>query len=72
MSETELTTTEATALDGTTDVAIVGNLFASVRPKAVAVGAQPSERVLFSDNVLADTESEHDKLVKSVIAGNLR
>jgi parallel beta-helix repeat protein len=58
-------------LRGTSDIAVVGNLFASVRPKALGVEAEPSRRVLFSDNVLVDVTSEHDKLDASLIESNL-
>jgi parallel beta-helix repeat protein len=54
-------------LEGTSDVAISGNLFSSVRPKAVVVAGQPTRRVLFADNVLTDTDSDHAKLQDSVI-----
>ncbi len=42
-------------LNGTRDVVITGNLFSSVRPQALLTGPTPSRRVLFSNNVLADT-----------------
>ena len=58
-------------LEGTSDVAIVGNLFSSVRPKAVAAEGPPSERILLSSNIIVDSESDNGKLVKSVITGNL-
>jgi parallel beta-helix repeat protein len=52
-------------LEGTTDVTISGNLFASLRPRALEVAGQ-SRRVLFADNVITDAESDHDKLEQSV------
>jgi hypothetical protein len=58
-------------LAGTADVAVVGNLFGSVAPKAVAVEGAPSVRVLFSENLLRDTESDADQLKNSVVEGNL-
>jgi parallel beta-helix repeat protein len=57
-------------LEGASDVTISGNLFGSVRPKALTV--QDSRRVLFSDNVLADADSEHGKLEDSVLGPLLR
>jgi len=58
-------------LEGAGDVAVVGNLFASLAPKAVTVEGPPSVRVLFSNNVLRDTESDADRLEHSVVDGNL-
>lgn len=54
-------------LNGTTDVTVSGNLFSSVRPKAVELTGDPSRRVVFSGNVLTDVESDHGKLVDSVV-----
>jgi parallel beta-helix repeat protein len=59
-------------LDGTTDIAIAGNLFAGVRPKAVETTSQPSRRVLFADNVLTDAISDHDKLQDAIVGPVLR
>ncbi len=58
-------------LNGTSDVAISGNLFSSVKPKAVDVQGEPSRRILFSNNVLTDVESDHGKLKDSIIGENL-
>jgi len=52
---------------GTSDIAISGNLFSSLRPKAVELKGKPSRRVLFSGNVLTDVESDHSQLKNSVI-----
>ena len=49
-------------LEGTRDVTVSGNLFSSVRPKAVALTGQPSHHVLFGDNVLVDVPSDHAKI----------
>lgn len=54
-------------LAGGTDLTISGNLFASVRPRAVALDGKGSERVLFSDNLIVDAESDHRELRESVI-----
>ncbi len=59
-------------LEGTRDVAIVGNLFSSVRPNALAVKGRPSSRILFTDNVLVDTAAESGNLGDSMVEGNLR
>ena len=58
-------------LRGTSDVAVSGNLFAGVGPKAVAVPGGPSRRVLFTGNVLTDVVSDHDRLVDSKVGENL-
>jgi hypothetical protein len=59
-------------LEGTRDVAISGNLFASLRPKAIEVaGDQPSERVAVTGNVFTGVQSDHAELERSVIADNL-
>ncbi len=49
-------------LEGTTDITISGNLFAGVRPKAVEIAGQPSQRVVFEGNTVTDADSDHDKL----------
>lgn len=59
-------------LEGTTDVAIVGNLFSSLEPKALAVEGKPSSRILFTDNVLVETATECEKLGDSVVEHILR
>ena len=58
-------------LEGTTDITIVGNLFSGVRPKALSLKGKPSRRVIFSNNVLTDVESDHRKLVDSLVKDNL-
>ncbi len=58
-------------LEGTTDVAVVGNVFAGVRPKAVELPGDQSQRVNFSDNVLTDVTSDHGQLQRSLAEGNL-
>jgi parallel beta-helix repeat protein len=54
-------------LDGASELAIVGNSFASVRPKAVELTDNPSKRVVFSSNVLTDVSSDHGRLKDSVV-----
>ncbi len=58
-------------LEGTTDITIVGNLFSGVRPKALSLKGKPSRRVIFSNNVLTDVESDHQKLIDSLVKDNL-
>jgi hypothetical protein len=55
---------------GTSDVAITGNVFSGVRPKALAVEGEPSRRVVFSNNVLTDVESDHTKLDNSSLVND--
>ena len=57
-------------LSKTRGIALSGNVFASVHPKAVAV-EQPTTHVLFGNNVLIDVESDHLTLQKSVIKNNI-
>jgi parallel beta-helix repeat protein len=58
-------------LEGTADLAVVGNVFAGVRPKALAVEGAPSTRVLFSSNILTDSQGDQEKLAESLVADNL-
>lgn len=58
-------------LEATRDIAVVGNLFSSVRPKALTVKGRPSESVNFSANVLVDAEADCGKLDKSLVDNNL-
>ena len=58
-------------LDGTSDIAISGNLFSGVTTKALAVEGDPSRRVLFSNNVLTDTAGDQAKLRDSRTGENL-
>ena len=60
------------ALSGTSDITVVGNLFSSVRPKALTVKGKPSDKVLFADNVLVDVDSDHKKLESSLVEDNLQ
>lgn len=54
-------------LEGTSDVAVSGNVFAGVRPKAVEAAGSASRRVLFAGNVLTDSDSDHAVLKDSVV-----
>lgn len=53
-------------LDGTRDIALSGNVFSGVRPKAVEVRGKV-QRVTFDGNVLVDVESDHGQLIDSVL-----
>ena len=59
-------------LAGAADVAIVGNLFSSVRPKGLAVEGEANARVLFSSNLLRDAPSDDDQLDGALVEANLR
>lgn len=57
---------------GTSDIVISGNVFSSVRPKALTVEGEPTKRVVFTNNVLTDAESDHTKLdASSLVNDNL-
>jgi parallel beta-helix repeat protein len=58
-------------LESTTDIAVVGNVFSSVRPKALEIQGDKSQRVNFSQNVLTDVTSDHGQLRDSQTDGNL-
>ena len=58
-------------LNGTTDVAVSGNVFAGVTPRALALGREQSRRVLFSNNLLSNTAGDQAKLRESYVSGNL-
>lgn len=58
-------------LEGTTDVTVSGNLFSSVLPKAIELRGEPSKRVAVTGNVLSEVTSDHEKLVGSIIEGNI-
>lgn len=58
-------------LEGTTDVAVSGNLFSSVLPKAIEIRGEPSRRVAVTGNVLSEVTSDHDGLVESIVENNI-
>ena len=58
-------------LNDTHDIAIVGNRFSSVRPKGLAVEGERVRKVLFSNNVLTDVQTDEEKLNQSRVANNL-
>lgn len=45
-------------LSGTSDIAVSGNVFAGLTTKALTLEGEPSQRVLFTDNVLADVTTD--------------
>lgn len=58
-------------LEGTSDVAISGNVFSGLTEPAITLTGKPSVRVLFADNVLTNVESEHAALSGGISADNL-
>jgi hypothetical protein len=56
-------------LHATDDVAISGNVFSGLTEKAVSL-VEDSRRILFSNNLLRDVESEHELLSDSTIVNN--
>jgi len=58
-------------LNGTSGVALTGNLFSGLRPKALSLEGPASKHVLFSDNVLVDTSGDQKKLEASLVKDNL-
>jgi len=62
-------------LSGTTDVGMSGNVFSGVGPKTLTIeGDKPVRRILFSNNVLTDVDSDHARLKdakESVVSDNL-
>ncbi|MFP6768691.1 MAG: right-handed parallel beta-helix repeat-containing protein [Planctomycetaceae bacterium] len=54
-------------LESARDLTISGNLFSSIRPKAVEIKGTASRHVLFGDNVLVDVDSDHSRLDKPSI-----
>ncbi|MFG0331992.1 MAG: right-handed parallel beta-helix repeat-containing protein [Maioricimonas sp. JB049] len=58
-------------LEGTSDVAISGNVFSGLTEPAVQHIGEPSRRVVFANNVLTDVTSQHDQLEDSVQGQNI-
>lgn len=57
-------------LEGTRDITISGNTFGSL-PKALELRDPKSERILFSNNVLVESPSDHAKLAQPAAGPNL-
>ena len=58
-------------LESTSEIVISGNQFSGLKPAAVSLGGQPSERIVFSNNVITDSASEHGQLRESINSNNL-
>lgn len=58
-------------LEGTSEITISGNNFSGLETKALALEGEPSRRVIFTGNVLADVKSDHDKLTDSEVSANI-
>ncbi len=50
---------------------ITGNTFSNLNRKAIELVGEPSQRILFSNNMLINTESDHAKLLNSNVINNL-
>lgn len=59
-------------LAGASDIAVSGNVFSGVAPKALALEGDVSRRVLFSNNVLTHATGEQAKLKDSRVGENLQ
>lgn len=57
-------------LESTNSVAISGNVFSSVAPKAIELSGNPTERAAFTGNVITDATSDHTTLKDSVVSNN--
>lgn len=69
---TEDTAAAGMTLEGTSHVAVTGNVFSNVRPKAVELKGAPSRQVLFTGNLLKNVKSDHADAQDSVVEGNLK
>lgn len=58
-------------LEGTKHITISGNTFSGLTEKAITLTGAETHSVIFSNNILIDVESDHDKLVDSLTTGNL-
>ncbi|MBN2314884.1 MAG: right-handed parallel beta-helix repeat-containing protein, partial [Sedimentisphaerales bacterium] len=58
-------------LSGTSGIAVSGNLFSGLRPKAITLDGEPSKHILFTDNLVIDGTSDHLKLEASLASDNL-
>jgi parallel beta-helix repeat protein len=58
-------------LESTSEIVISGNQFSGLKPAAVSLGGQPSKRIVFSNNVITDSASEHGQLRESINSNNL-
>ena len=56
-------------LVGTSDIAVSGNIFSGLSTKAISLEGEPSQRVLFSNNVLTEVTGDHKKA--EIATGNL-
>jgi len=58
-------------LDGCRDVVLSGNMFSGIQPDKALNLQSPSKNILFGNNVLTDSESDHNRLQNSVVSDNL-
>jgi hypothetical protein len=58
-------------LNGTSGIAVTGNLFSGLRPKALSLEGPTSKHMLFTDNVFVDADGDQNKLESSIVKDNL-
>ncbi|GIW92799.1 MAG: hypothetical protein KatS3mg110_0840 [Pirellulaceae bacterium] len=58
-------------LHATRQIVFSGNLFSSLRPKAVDVSGSDASRILFHGNLIVDSPTDHPQLKDSLIEDNL-
>ncbi|MDD4108436.1 MAG: right-handed parallel beta-helix repeat-containing protein [Prolixibacteraceae bacterium] len=58
-------------LDGCRDIGISGNVFSGIQPDKAVNLRQPAKNVLFGNNIIIDSQSDHNKLPDSKTINNL-
>lgn len=58
-------------LDGCRDIVLSGNVFSGIQPDKALKQQKPSKNILFGNNILIDSESDHRKLQNSMVIDNL-
>ncbi len=59
-------------LEGTRDITLTGNVFSGLTEKAVTLGGEPSERIVFTGNVLVGVETDVQGLNPAMTNTNLQ
>ena len=58
-------------LESTSEIAISGNQFSGLKPAAISLGKEPSKRIVFANNVITDSVSQHGQLKEAINSNNL-
>jgi len=58
-------------LESTSEIAISGNQFSGLKPAAISLGETSNKRILFANNVITDSASQHSELTDGVKGPNL-